>query len=251
MLRIYESMSIALPPVTPLTTLETARRCERIAMGNKDRQNVGETGEGRRSARALGKYLPASFTELMAAVGTLVVGAGVLYSLVVHHDTHPLCAWLNGTVPGFCGGAASQPEHPLAAQPGSQASASVYLKTSSSDPEVGANLLRILHENGTKLTDNPAQSSVVLEVSADVTVRPGSAVGSTPTWRAAAASSLKAVDAKSQATLLWTTFEGQGTATQADLARRYALDDATKHLAAEYETFAKTSGRRARREETR
>ena len=115
------------------------------------------------------------------------------------------------------------------------------MNASASETGLGASVLRAFREAGIAVTDNSAQAEVILEVAADIAVQPGSTIGNTSTWQATAAVSLKATDIISRATLLWTTFLGHGSATRADFARQYALDNAAEHLAAEYETFLKAS----------
>lgn len=195
--------------------------------------------------------MPASFTELALAGMIVVGGGGFLYSVAIYGDFGPLCRWMNSMAAGSCRGEVASPAQPLARQALPMPSGQVYLNASFVDSALGASVLRTFRGEGIQITDNPAQAAVTFEVTADVAARPGSAVGSTETYQAVAAASLKAFDAKSHATLLWTTFEGHGTATQADLARRYALDDAAKHLAAEYNTFVKVSGRQTKQEVTR
>ena len=166
-----------------------------------------------------------------ALIGLAIIGGWAALS-----DSHSPGAWLKRTFSGFSGddegGRRAQARRVSSAPTGP-----VYVNIPAADPRFGASLLQNFHAKGIQVTDNPAQSAATLEVATDVTLQAGHTFGST-IWQAVATSSLKALDTKSRATLLWTTFEGHGTATQPNLARRYAIDDAASHLVAEYQAFA-------------
>ena len=218
-------------------------------MDEKDSRHANATQQESWSVTGLiKKYIPTSFTELTLA-GTILLGGGaILYVVTVNHDSRPLCDLLKSIYADVCPAEVNAQAQPAPPQAVPAPSGQAYIDASPSDSALDAGLLRAFHEKRLALTDNPTQAGVILAATADIAMQPSNTVGSTPIWQDTAAASVKATDARSRATLFCTAVQGHGSATRADLARQYALDDAAKHLAAEYEASI-NAGKSSRKQE--
>lgn len=118
----------------------------------------------------------------------------------------------------------------------------VYLNFAKVDPRYASRLVLALHSKKWQVTDDPARSAVMLDVSVDVAVSPGLAVGGTATWQATGSATLRAVGKNSDRPAFEDVGHGHAVAMQSEHAAENAAAEALSQAVDDFDAAARREG---------